>query len=228
MPEIYLIGTNHVDLHGPQRLNLALEEIVPDIVLAEGDFNKDHARINYLGFLRNFLRTYHIEEELAQAVIEKQKRLGYESAISKKYTETHGKKFDYLKDKIPTPNVQKLKVDAKNEVKELLINRIKLVRFNEKIQTRQKRIDSDWDYMGRTIGTKQERIDAQLNINASKDMELRRDKKMEGTLKFYLERSGQIKIATVTGFIHILDDPQNRTFYTLIKHLNPTRRFLFE
>ena len=91
---------------------------------------------------------------------------------------------------------------------------------------RQSRIESDWEYLRRVIGTPQENFVTDYNISISTDTGSR-DLQMEKTLRTVVSLEQSRRIATVTGFFHILDDPQQRNLYGKVRDLSSQRRFLY-
>ncbi|MBI2146636.1 hypothetical protein HYU22_04825 [Candidatus Woesearchaeota archaeon] len=227
MTEIYLIGTQHYDINGPGQLEEALLEIEPDIILVEGPEAKTTAKQRYYGFLKNELDKQKINRELAEEFLKKQERVGYEANVSIKYAEKRSVECGHLNDDLPVPSRQQDRATAREEVRDIIKYGITLENFFDHLNRRQARIQDDWAYLRRVVGTLQEKIDTDYNISTSKKNVGPRDSQMENVLRTVVSTNESKRIVTVTGFIHVLDDPKNRNLYGRVRDLNPKRKFLY-
>lgn len=200
MPQIYLIGTSHLDLNGSRKLEETLFEIEPRILLVEGLEEKSVARNDYYIALKEELQKEKINFQLAEEMLKKQLRLGYESEMAMKYALSKKGEFCYLNDDLPIPVPHEIRKDARKEVTDLIEKGITFEILIRHLNKRQLKLDEELLYLKSIVGTAQERIDADYNISQSKAGTGPRDAQMEFTLREKLIKNFSKKIVTITGF----------------------------
>lgn len=226
MKKIYLIGTQHFDILGASKLEKALIQLSPALILVEGSKANTDSASQYDTVLEEELKIRNVNGDLKNAVLAKQHRIRYETRVPSTYALRQEIIFDYLNDELPVFDDNQNREYARKEVDDLIRKNISLQLFNDYFLQRQKRIEDDLAYLKKTIGTSQEIIDSDFNISHSSQIG-RRDITMTNTLRGHYFNGNRFPIITVTGFMHILNDPKNRNFFGRIRNLQPERVFLY-
>ena len=227
MAEVYLIGTIHTDIHGPNRLEKRLHEIKPDIVLVEGNHFIENEGNLYLFFLEQELKKKNINPAFIDVILKESKTMGstFETPTSKSYALDSGAEFDYLGDFNKGASsafrmIFEAKKNSEGYAKTTLEQFLQRVEYNR--TENQRAIDEAWEEWKSIEGTDEEKTFA---LNRIEDITKRlglfggvgpRDKQMEAKLKSAISANPQSRIASVIGYNHNLNDQNNRTLYRLM------------
>lgn len=229
MAEIYLIGTYHFDPNGPSRLKRTLEEIGPQLILLEGNELKDKGRQIYKRLVKSELELKKADRNLIEAVSEKGKTLGYEYEIALQFASLHQTSLDYFNDVVDYPNMHQNKVEARGYVRSLIKHKITARKILSEIKDAERSSNQKWNSLKLVEETEKEKIFAYPDSSNGFSVAFnpKRDIIMKKVLRDHDSSNRYNRIATITGFSHIVRDPDRRTLYSKIEDLHPTRKFLY-
>jgi hypothetical protein len=221
MTQLYLVGTHHLDLKGPERLEKFLGFVRPDTIGLESTVENYHRRIqdhNQLKGQKLLLRLMLKDQygpEAAENVVKYLDMLGYELWVPSKFsTENAGVRLvhcdEYRKEDIQAMT-QEVFGDSVNKAQEVTID------FIEDIA----KMDFA-DYQRRVDTSYQDNFVAELkNDPASfKTLILDRDERAEPKIRQAFFGSNYTMVY-VGGTMHFFGDYDN--LYDRLKDLNPTR-----
>ncbi len=232
MTEVYLIGTYHFDVNGPFRLERVLEEVHPEFILLEGNESRDKTRQVYKKFLNSELKVKKVDQALVEAVLEKAQRLlgGYESKVAIQFASSHQISVEYFNDIVDHFSLQKCKIEARTYIRSLINGKVTTKKIFDELRNSQRSCDQKWELLKSIEGTESESVfilSNSDNPDITRVYDPKRNIIMEKVLRDYVLSGQYRRIATITGFSHIVDDSSERTLYSRIKDIHPIRKFLY-
>lgn len=219
---IHLIGTNHDDTKGPQRLERALQRLKPDCITVEEDLSYLQRRDAMVVELEQFMEKKGLPPKTFSSFITNEHM--YEWSTAEAYARQHGVPIHDI-DKKPQSFVPLVKhffmhiflADA--EQIHPFVHQLQDMSEQQRVQAlydahREMYDANTSDYMGRPFSTNQ--IDFLFDAQ-------NRDEKMAFAIKPLLAQNH----VHIGGLSHFLDK-QPLSLYGLLKHLNPRRYVLSE
>ncbi|MDO8508246.1 MAG: hypothetical protein Q7S27_01025 [Nanoarchaeota archaeon] len=225
--EIYLIGTNHWDVNSESRLERKLSEIAPEFILVEGSYEVD-AWINrsYALFSKELAKVMKFEES-RHLILKSRVAIGNEFRAVRGHCIRYGKKFEYFNDLDLKNTIGNEKKVAKLEAQ--VFKGLKYQDILFEMKSEEASNNKVWKQIKEVEDTSKEYNLTDYFISEAKDDNIgARDYIMELKVRNSFCENISLRLVCVTGYVHVLDDLQNRTLYTKIKELSPKRVFLYE
>ncbi len=220
MTRIVMLGTHHDDPSGPERLERALIDESPDIVICEGFEGKETGHQKYMEMLRREAAKLSVGRNRTRKWLEYDGLASYEGRVSKTFCLTMGISFFYFNDSGHTTTDEERERNVRKALK--IIETVNPDKAVEKIRS-----DCDGVYrlLNRVMATPQELV-VVSHIPGYYENVGSRDAEMEMGLRALIPEIKVGKIACVNGYKHILRDPQGLSFYSRIPDLKPDRRLI--
>lgn len=223
MPEVLLIGVNHLDVTAPPKLEKALKDFSPDTILLEGSESRTRAQEIYITEIQSLIQNGVVSQTLGDVFIEDQKIKGFETRAAFEYGTKHDIDVSYFNDSFEpkTPDeireqvrtlYSRLNADSQpDQLKEELLAQRAMIKFF--LDTLKETIDEFGEEEAVEILLPKNRI----NVGE-------RDKVMENVLRDKLEAQ---KLCAITGMAHIIRNSRKNSLICRIEDLNPRRKFLW-
>ena len=225
--EIYLIGTDHWDLNGEERLEGKLSEIAPDFIFVEGSEEIDKGFVRSYSLFKRELEKIVYYKDLRDIVLKSCRIVGNEFRAVRKYSLDNSIKFEYFNDLDLKPYLNNERKKAKKEAELFRVMKYNQAIFT--IKSNQMNTDKRWKRVKKYENKEAEyRLSNDLIFQSRGDGIGKRDKIMEFKIRNKAEEGDVNRLVCVNGFVHVLNDSENRTLYSKIKDLNPKRAFLYE
>ncbi|MBI4176496.1 MAG: hypothetical protein HY518_04775 [Candidatus Aenigmarchaeota archaeon] len=223
---VYMIGVNHLDWNGPNKLARVLEDKQPDRILLEGSQSKDNAQETYRRIQREVLAERQVCPELAVFLMNEQELKGYEGRVARVYC--RGRSLPepaYLNDSFESL--------TENQIRYMVtraISHASAMPLGE--------LGKGWE--GFQISVRLLYREFQSVIDTPSEQEIvsllprheywidRKDAVMERGLRKAVEENTGSVIATITGFTHLISNPKRNSFYCRVRDLSPKRVILFD
>ncbi len=246
-PELVLIGTDHYDRNGRQRLQKALEIEKPELVTVE-------TVPAYLNFMkkpkpRNRADVPRSEyDQWLNKILKSMAKAGHPkphiNEVREFYKEVHQYELKVALSYAAKGDIQCLGIDDPGPWQgQVEAKRLEAITYNgslSPLQTlersgrlqSQRKIDGDYDWFTELIENsdieKQTRaLDRERDNTYSGTYSPERDQHPASRIRELMQRPDLSKIVSIVGLNHILDDSKGFTLYSLIKNqFRPTRRTL--
>ena len=224
MNTLYEIGIYHHNREGQSKLESVLKELRPDLILIEGSPSIYEEKRIYMEFLRIHLNRLKGKSR-RRSLINILSLDKYEYKVVEKFCSENSCEFNYLNDIELSTSKKKLELDAIeiiNTHNSLTPEQIsegykEFIRKNDKILAEARKYIKE---------NKERELCSIYELYGTGEYVLgERDKKMKKTLEMHYEIMKEKVIATVTGFWHIINDPEQKSFYCITSNLNRKRIF---
>lgn len=227
MVTVYMIGVNHNDPKGPEKLKRRLELLTPDIVLVEGSESGYLAQEYWNRVLRETLDDRDVDPELGAVLTDEQDLKQYEMRTARAYCESRG---------LPPPTFMN---DYQNPATEPQIRfhiqtQVDHVRAHYTAEQARAELDALWEAVQELVqgfrsvmDTPEESEYTRLLVNHVRNVG-EKDHVMEAALREAIAGGGIESAATITGFAHLINNPRRDSLYCRTTDLKPERHILFD
>jgi len=223
MPEILLIGVNHLDITAPEKLAKVLEDFSPDTILLEGSESKFRAQEIYIDELRRLIREGIIPEIQGEIFLEDQEIRRYEARTAMQYGEGKDVDIDYLNDSFERLSPGRIREEVQR-IYTQYNDHPNPEKLREVVMTERSKVKVYMKALELVIKLEGEEKAVKMLSPRNHIHVGDRDGLMEKALRSKLEGK---RLCSITGLNHILRNEKNNSLFCRIEDLNPGRKFLW-
>jgi len=236
--EIVLIGTDHGDWKGEQRLEETLASISPDIVAVE----MSHEELSFLERSATKVTRHYINVAKKKrlpddyvnfftgVLLSREVLLGYEYCTAERYCQKRSIPFVLIDE----PKSARVTFAQNIKQGHRLIHKLPSVPTGMHItvpslEELNKDTDKEYKWASQLMeeSAAKETIENLIAPYRGKFIGAR-DSYMEAAIRKATERYPTSRLAVIIGWMHMLDDPKQETLYARIKYLKPRRTLVYQ
>lgn len=226
MSNVYMIGVNHADPEGDRKLDKTFKRIKPDLILVEGTQNADITHQHFLKALLRGIADSGLPREMQKALLLGHNN-GYEWKRARTYARQYRAHMDYLNDDTKHASVSK-PIDIQ-EIQELAAGEVDYLLDPEHL-LQLPQLEALYHHTS-SVDEQFHRVLVKTPMEHALSPHIpspdARDIVMANTLREHISQNARARIATVTGYFHIISRPTNDSFYDRVADLKPERIFQF-
>ncbi len=232
MGKVILIGTEHGDLKGSERLESLLKNVCPAIISVEfsseslqlsknnpGDIAQIVSKAKERGVSSTFIQFF-------GELIAKHGLTDFEYATSKAYSDAHNIQLYLLDDPTLAKACRNIKLNDLRRIIETLPANVEIPIPSEKELVRH--TDKKYKFATRAINGKIPQNQLNEFLEGYRGVLIgQRDTYMAQRIRQISTDDPSSVLVHICGFAHLFDDSRNETLYSKIKDLNPERHLIY-
>jgi len=226
MSQLHYIGVEHFDLNGEVKLDRLLKDLKPDVILMEASQEDLATGSRFLPALRRAFRKHRVDHSVGMAYIESWAGVkAYELRASKRYCASNGAQLGFLED-LATLSDEDLANGAEGAAVNLTSRKVTVAQIKKSSEELQRQTERRYMAAIEAIESGEEAAFLGKLEELYTGLIGKRDVVMGDKIRSVKTVNTERKIATITGFIHLLTDPLEKSMYCLTRDLCPERHIL--